>query len=150
MKTQKEMIQDLKWIILEEAYKKQLKEAKFPFAGKKFIVRYDTNINPTKKGIKIQFTPLEGFADITEKKNVAAKLQGILNDGLAQYDLYVDYDTDVPNPVTIGFTIRLALFERIFNKILTKNQGNGGQQAQQAQPENRPEKNNNSQGVPSK
>ena len=75
----------------------------------------DVNHNPTKKGIKVQFVlpqTLQGDA----KAAATQKLQAKLNQGLAQYNLTVSQDTDVPYANVIGFLIPIADI-----KLLIKN-----------------------------
>jgi hypothetical protein len=83
-------------------------------------LRVDVNHNPTKKGIKVQFVlpnTIEGDA----KAQITQKLQSKLNQGLAQYNLTVSQDTDVPYSNVIGFLIPIADF-----KLFIKNAISGG------------------------
>jgi len=58
-------------------------------------LKIDVNHNPTKKGIKVQFIlPQTLVGD--EKTTMTQKLQSRLNQGLAQYNLTANMDTDVP------------------------------------------------------
>ena len=85
-------------------------------------LKIDVNKNPTKKGIKVQFVlpeQLEGDA----KAQMTQKLQQKLSQGLSQYNLTVNQDTDVPYSNVIGFLIPIADF-----KLLIKNAISGGQQ----------------------
>jgi hypothetical protein len=83
-------------------------------------LKVDVNHNPTKKGIKVQFIlpdTIEGDA----KAAATQKLQSKLNQGLAQYNLTVSQDTDVPYSNVIGFLIPIADF-----KLFIKNAISGG------------------------
>jgi hypothetical protein len=83
-------------------------------------LKVDVNHNPTKKGIKVQFVmpqTLEGDA----KAEMTQKLQAKLNQGLAQYNLTVSQDTDVPYANVIGFLIPIADV-----KLMIKNAITGG------------------------
>lgn len=85
-------------------------------------LKIDVNHNPTKKGIKVQFVlpeQLEGDA----KAQMTQKLQQKLSQGLSQYNLTVNQDTDVPYSNVIGFLIPIADF-----KLLIKNAISGNQQ----------------------
>ena len=78
-------------------------------------LKISVNKNPTKEGIKIQFVmpeQLEGDA----KAQMTQKLQQKLSQGLSQYNLTVNQDTDVPYSNVIGFLIPIADF-----KLLIKN-----------------------------
>ena len=86
-------------------------------------LKVDVNHNPTKKGIKVQFVmpqTLEGDA----KAEMTQKLQAKLNQGLAQYNLTVSQDTDVPYANVIGFLIPIADV-----KLMIKNAITGGGKA---------------------
>ena len=86
-------------------------------------LRVDVNKNPTKAGIKVQFVlpqTLEGDA----KAQATQKLQTKLNQGLAQYDLTINQDTDIPYANVIGFLIPIADV-----KLLIKNAIGGGKAA---------------------
>ena len=69
-------------------------------------LKVDVNHNPTKKGIKVQFIlPTTFMGD--EKTAMTQKLQSKLNQGLAQYNLTANIDTDVPYSNIIGFLITI-------------------------------------------
>ena len=83
-------------------------------------LKVDVNHNPTKKGVKVQFTlpqAVEGDA----KAQLTQKLQSKLTQGLSQYNLTVSQDTDVPYSNVIGFLIPIADF-----KLFIKNAIGGG------------------------
>jgi len=78
-------------------------------------LKISVNKNPTKEGVKIQFVmpeQLEGDA----KAQMTQKIQQKLSQGLSQYNLTVNQDTDVPYSNVIGFLIPIADF-----KLLIKN-----------------------------
>ena len=86
-------------------------------------LKISVNKNPTKEGIKVQFVlpqTLEGDA----KAQATQKLQSKLNQGLAQYDLTINQDTDIPYANVIGFLIPIADV-----KLLIKNAIGGGKAA---------------------
>jgi len=67
-------------------------------------LKVDVNHNPTKKGIKVQFAlPQVLVGD--EKAAMTQKLQSKLNQGLQQFNLTANMDTDVPFENVIGFLI---------------------------------------------
>lgn len=78
-------------------------------------LKVDINKNETKKGIKVQFVfpeQLEGDA----KAEMTQKIQQKLNNGLSQYNMTSQLDTDVPYSNVIGFLIPIADI-----KLLIKN-----------------------------
>jgi hypothetical protein len=107
---------DVKKIIKREV----LKEATTVNAGNtKFNLRTGVNKNPTKLGLKIQFEPLSGELDKEVKSKLEVALQEKLNTSLADYDMQISKDTDVPRPNVIGFFIPLAQLKNLIVKALT-------------------------------
>ena len=50
--------------------------AKINFAGHKFLLKVDTNEDPQKKGVKVQFIPTEfGSISSTEQNDIAIELE---------------------------------------------------------------------------
>lgn len=85
-------------------------------------LKVSVNKNPTKEGIKVQFVmpnQIEGDA----KAEMTQKLQTKLNKGLAQYNLTVSQDTDVPYSNVIGFLIPVADIKLLIKNAIT---GGGG------------------------
>jgi len=107
---------DVKKIIKREV----LKEATTVNAGNtKFNLRTGVNKNPTKLGLKVQFEPLGGGLEPDVKSKLEVALQEKLNVALAEYDIQVSKDTDVPRPDVIGFFIPLAQLKNLIVKSLT-------------------------------
>ena len=107
---------DVKKIIRKEV----LKEATTVNAGNtKFNLRTGVNKNPTKLGLKVQFEPLGGGLETDVKAKLEVALQEKLNLALADYDIQVSKDTDVPRPKVIGFFIPLAQLKNLIVKSLT-------------------------------
>lgn len=107
---------DVKKIIKKEV----LKEATTVNAGNtKFNLRTGVNKNPTKLGLKVQFEPLGGGLETDIKAKLEVALQEKLNLALADYDIQVSKDTDVPRPDVIGFFIPLAQLKNLIVKSLT-------------------------------
>ena len=107
---------DIKKIIKKEV----LKEATTVNTGNtKFNLRTGVNKNPTKLGLKVQFEPLGGGLETDIKAKLEVALQEKLNLALADYDIQVSKDTDVPRPEVIGFFIPLAQLKNLIVKSLT-------------------------------
>ena len=83
-----------------------------------FIMRTGVNKNPTKLGLKIQFTPKSGALDRDTKARLAQVLQSKLNDSLRKFNLQASIDTDVPNPEVIGFLIPLMQVKNMIVKAI--------------------------------
>lgn len=92
------------------------------FKGVTYRFKTGVNRNPTKLGIKLQFTPIAGFdtSDPEFRPKQDAELQKFLNTKFKEYGqpgFIVDFDTDVPNPNTTGFIIRLGLIESLVDSF---------------------------------
>lgn len=105
--------------LLRQLVEKAIKEAEIEQDGSIFTLRTGVNKNPTKLGIKIQFEPQEGFLDTDKKSALEVALQEKLNDKLAEYDIQISKDTDVPREDVIGFFIPLAQIKNLIVKSIT-------------------------------
>ena len=94
----------------------------------------DVNKNPSKRGIKVQFILPQTIGG-DEKAKITQKLQSKLNQGLSQYNLTINQDTDVPYSNVIGFLIPIADI-----KLLIKNAIGGGAAPEAPAPEETPAK----------
>jgi hypothetical protein len=103
--------------ILQEALEE---DASLNYAGKKVKMRLKPNINPTKQGIKIQFSFGGGDLDPDEKDAFTTSLQTILNKALSPYGMSVNSDPDVPNQgeEVVGFYLTIEQFETFIKKAL--------------------------------
>lgn len=106
---------------LENYIKNVLSEAaKINFAGHSFILKIDTNEDPQKKGVKIQFLPTQfGSISTTEQNDIAIELEKRLERGLAEYDLRVERDRNLKDKTIIGFFIYIEYFDKIIRKALS-------------------------------
>jgi len=110
----------MNWKDIKNIIKEELKEATTVDAGgSKFNLRTGVNKNPTKLGIKLQFEPKGGMLDADVKAKLEVALQEKLNVALAEYDMQISKDTDVPRPEVIGFFIPLAQIKNLIVKSLT-------------------------------
>ena len=83
-----------------------------------FVMRTGVNKNPTKLGLKVQFTPKGGALDRETKARLAQILQSKLNDSLREFGLQASIDTDVPNPEVVGFMIPLMQVKNMIVKAI--------------------------------
>lgn len=94
----------------------------FNFKGKKMTLRFDVNSNPTKKGIKIQFTPIDNLATNPQvARQFVNELQIHLNQKLGSIGMNADFDPDVPYQNVIGFTLKLGTISNMIVKALGAN-----------------------------
>lgn len=124
----------LKQLIKEQLTKALLEKQKgaqktdISLEGEPYKLVLDVNRNPTKKGIKVQFQPLEiedtGEIGVdtdltsTQQRDLQIKILRQLNDGLRKYDLEADIDPDVPYKNVIGYYIHLQYFDKIIRDAL--------------------------------
>ena len=106
---------------LEKIVKDVISEAaKINFAGHSFLLRVDTNEDPQKKGVKVQFVPTEfGSLSKTEQNDIAIELESRLERGLGEYDLRVERDRNLKDKSIIGFFIYIEYFDKIIRKALS-------------------------------
>src|SRR6056300_52325 len=106
---------------IEEYVKNLLKEAaRIKFAGHQFVLKVDTNEDPQKKGVKVQFLPTQ-FGNITktEQNDIAIELEKRLSTGLEEFDMKVERDRNLKDKTIIGFLIYIEYFDRIIRKALS-------------------------------
>ena len=106
---------------LESLVEAALNEAaKINFAGHSFLLKIDTNEDPQKKGVKVQFIPREfGALSPTQQNDIAIELEERLEKGLAEYDLRVERDRNLKDKTIIGFFIYIEYFDKIIRKALS-------------------------------
>lgn len=106
---------------LEQVVEKLLSEAaKINFAGHSFILKVDTNEDPQKKGVKVQFLPTKfGSITPTEQNDIAIELEKRLSAGLEPFDMKVERDRNLKDKTIIGFFIYIEYFDRIIRKALS-------------------------------
>jgi hypothetical protein len=106
---------------LEKYIRNVLSEsAKINFAGHKFVLKVDTNEDPQKKGVKVQFLPTEfGTLTKTQQDDIAIELESRLEKGLAGFDMRVERDRNLKDKTIIGFFIYIEYFDRIIRKALS-------------------------------
>ena len=105
-----------------EQYVKQLisEAAKINFAGHTFVLKVDTNEDPQKKGLKIQFIPTKfGSITSTEQNDIAIELEKRLEQGLDDYELKVERDRNLKDKTIIGFFVYIEYFDKIIRKALS-------------------------------
>jgi len=106
---------------LEKYIKNVINEAaKINFANHQFLLKVDTNEDPQKKGVKVQFLPTEfGSMTKTEQDDIAIELESRLEKGLSEFDMRVERDRNLKDKTIIGFFIYIEYFDRIIRKALS-------------------------------
>ena len=113
---------------LEKVVKSVISEAaKIKFAGHSFLLKVDTNEDPQKKGVKVQFLPTEfGSISRTEQNDIAIELETRLEKGLGEFDMRVERDRNLKDKTIIGFFIYIEYFDRIIQKSIIRYQSRYG------------------------
>lgn len=109
---------------LKEQIKQVLNEVvKINFRGHQFALKVDTNEDPNKKGIKIQFLPTTfGRITPTEQNDIAIALADKLDQGLSKYGLQVERDRNLKNKSVIGFFIYIEYLDKIVRQALAQDE----------------------------
>lgn len=95
--------------------------------GQKYKVSFDVNKNPTKKGIKVKFFPLDeqGREIPNPSEEQIAKLQNDVATRLApkfnDYRLEFDEDEDAPERNVAAFQVPLSSFVSFVANVVFKN-----------------------------
>lgn len=76
-------------------------------AGQHLTLRFDTNINKTKKGVKLQFVLGNVPEDPRELQNLANKIGAELQTMFGESGLQIVYDVENPYTNVIGFLLPL-------------------------------------------
>jgi hypothetical protein len=92
-------------------------------AGQQLTLRFDVNINKTKKGVKLQFVLDQAPEDVREMQNLANEIGTELQKKFGDAGLQIIYDTENPYKNVIGFLLPLtSLGDYIAKNILKSNQ----------------------------
>ena len=94
--------------------------------GRKYKVSFDVNKNPTKKGIKVKFFPLndQGIEIQTPSEEQIAQLQNDVATRLApkfnEFKLEFDEDEDAPEKNVAAFQVPLSSFVSFVANVVFK------------------------------
>ena len=94
--------------------------------GRKYKVSFDVNKNPTKKGIKVKFFPLDNAGDEVENPSPEqlAQLQNDVATRLApkfnEFKLEFDEDEDAPEKNVAAFQVPLSSFVSFIANVVFK------------------------------
>ena len=94
--------------------------------GRKYKVSFDVNKNPTKKGIKVKFFPLDDAGDEVENPSPEqlAQLQNDVATRLApkfnEFKLEFDEDEDAPEKNVAAFQVPLSSFVSFIANVVFK------------------------------
>ena len=88
-------------------------------AGQSLTLRFDVNVNKTKKGVKLQFVMKEVPQDPRALQDLANKIGTELQEKFASAGLQIIYDVENPYKNVVGFLLPLpSLAEFIMKNVL--------------------------------
>jgi len=141
---------------LAEALAAAIPEYQVSVAGQEFTLRFDVNINKTKKGIKLQFVSNDLPQDIRLKQKLTNDIGTELQKKFANAGLQVTLDMENPYTNAIGFLLPLPsvannVMQIAFPEALEQdNQAAKPEQQPEEQPEQEPQQQQQQQPLPSK
>lgn len=116
---------------LKEALPPLIPEYPVEIAGHHLTLRFDVNINKTKKGVKLQFVMKDIPQDPRQVQQMANEIGTELQQRFGDDDLQVVYDVENPYKNVIGFLIPLPSLADYLIKHVIK----GGDEALETEPE---------------
>jgi len=112
---------------LNEAMPSLVPEFPVEIAGHHLTLRFDVNINKTKKGVKLQFVMNDVPTDPRQAQEMANEIGTELQEKFGQSNLQIVYDVENPYRNVIGFLIPLPSLAN----YLMKNVFKGGEDTTQ-------------------
>lgn len=92
---------------LNEALPSLIPEFPVEIAGHHLTLRFDVNINKTKKGVKLQFVMKDVPTDPREAQTMANEIGTELQQKFGQAGLQITYDVENPYRNVVGFLLPL-------------------------------------------
>jgi len=106
-------------LTLNEALPALIPEYPVTIAGHHLTLRFDVNINKTKKGVKLQFVMKDIPQDPRQAQQMANEIGTELQEKFGAADLQVIYDVENPYKNVIGFLLPLpSLADYIIKHVL--------------------------------
>ncbi len=104
---------------IKEAMQPLVPEFPVNIAGQKLTLRFDVNINKTKKGVKLQFILPQVPEDPRKLQDLANEIGSELQEKFGQHNLQIIYDLENPYRNVIGFLVPLpSLADFMINTVL--------------------------------
>jgi hypothetical protein len=124
---------------LNEALPALIPEFPVEIAGHHLTLRFDVNINKTKKGVKLQFVMKDVPSDPRQAQTMANEIGTELQQKFAEAGLQIIYDVENPYKNVVGFLIPLpSLATFIVNHVLKGEPGTEQPQGEEPQGEEQP------------
>lgn len=110
---------------LAEALPPLIPEYPVTIAGHHLTLRFDVNINKTKKGVKLQFVMNDIPQDPRQAQQMANEIGTELQQKFGAADMQVIYDVENPYKNVIGFLLPLPSLADYIIKHVLKGEGEG-------------------------
>lgn len=123
---------------LKEALPAMIPEYPVEIAGHHLTLRFDVNINKTKKGVKLQFVMKDVPQDPRQLQQMANEIGTELQEKFGAAGMQIIYDVENPYKNVIGFLLPLP---SLANNIIDKVFKGGAKGATEQPPEEEPEQN---------
>lgn len=107
---------------LKEALPPMIPEYPVTIAGHSLTLRFDVNINKTKKGVKLQFVMKDVPQDPRQLQQMANEIGTELQEKFGAADMQIIYDVENPYKNVIGFLLPLpSLANSIIKNVFEVN-----------------------------
>jgi len=110
---------------LNEALPALIPEYPVTIAGHHLTLRFDVNINKTKKGVKLQFVMKDIPQDPRQAQQMASEIGTELQQKFGAADLQVIYDVENPYKNVIGFLLPLPSLSNYIIKHVLQSDAEG-------------------------
>ena len=119
---------------LQEALPALIPEFPVEIAGNHLTLRFDVNINKTKKGVKLQFVMKDIPSDPREAQQLANEIGTELQQKFAAAGLQIIYDVENPYKNVVGFLLPLPsladyLIKNVFQADVEQPEADGEEEA---------------------
>ena len=112
---------------LKEGLPAMVPEYPVQVAGHHLTLRFDVNINKTKKGVKLQFVMRDAPEDPKELQTMANEIGTELQERFGAANMQIIYDVENPYRNVIGFLLPLpSLANNIVKNVLKGSTSAGG------------------------
>lgn len=113
---------------LKEALPAMIPEYPVEIAGHHLTLRFDVNINKTKKGVKLQFVLKDAPQDPRQLQQMANEIGTELQEKFAAANMQIVYDVENPYKNVIGFLLPLPSLASSIIKNVFQGGADGGEE----------------------
>lgn len=133
---------------LKEALPAMIPEYPVEIAGHHLTLRFDVNINKTKKGVKLQFVLKDVPQDPRKLQQMANEIGTELQEKFAAANMQIVYDVENPYKNVIGFLLPLPSLANSIIKNVFKGEMGGEEPSGEEMPAQEPEQQMPAQELP--